>query len=399
MGCWEHCCIRQIICPHISICSQHFVIFLETNFICKLLSQFNDRPLLFKESSMTAVIRQHTKKIFISLFALGLFACSQESGTNENTEPSPNQEADSPAESLQLEQFTPQQADWSTFEGKPFTNPDYQAEAKSHAPDSGHNHWINWDKAQWDGTTIYNPLEMDKQQFAEAICPHVDTIRGLKQLYDAKRPFADELKPTRAEVDEWHRLVINHIRALVGYIEYNSISNDGSGKAFEIVGDRTYEIEKDRCLFAKALWGQERKMTDMWDAKYPGTQDSAKGPCSRPEQPNPHCGATFRPDAADQQAYLPEGHAECTGAGGGSEGIFSGSKSGIVWSIKVSRSFCNTLYTEGFWGGHVGPWFHRKRFGFSFWDAKKEITFENAQSVAVLRAKWGGEKLENRYPQ
>ena len=54
---------------------------------------------------------------------------------------------------------------------------------------------------------------------------------------------------------------------------------------------------------------------------------------------------------------------------------------------------CNTLIAEGFWGGHVGPWFHREKFGLSFWDNDPS----NNNNNAVLRAKWTGDLMPNLY--
>ena len=73
----------------------------------------------------------------------------------------------------------------------------------------------------------------------------------------------------------------------------------------------------------------------------------------------------------------------------GAEGVTSAPKSDIPWSIKWSRAFCQYLGSEGYWGGQVGPFFHRERFGFSFWDNGNNAT---------LRAKWTGELKENIYP-
>jgi hypothetical protein len=128
----------------------------------------------------------------------------------------------------------------------------------------------------------------------------------------------------------------------------------------------------------------------MWDAEYPGTLGSAFGPCEG--SGNSHCGATFIPDLEDQAPYLPAGHPGCS-VQKGSEGIFSGPKSNIPWSIKWSRGLCNTLMAEGFWSGHVGPWFHREKFGFSFWDNDPS----NVNNNAILRAKWTGSLMPNLY--
>ena len=266
-----------------------------------------------------------------------------------------------------LEQYTPDQASWGTFASKP-----REAGLVAHDPDSVS--WIkpaDWDAAKWDGT-IYNPSKMTPKEFADALCPSADKVRGIRELFYATKPFADNANPTKAEVDEWHRVAINHVRALVGYA----------------TPDR--QVEKDHCMFARALWGDERKFTTAWDSKYPGTSGSAAGPCQGSS--NAHCGATFLPSAEEQAPYLPKGHPVCT-ADSGSEGVFSGPKSNIPWSIKWSRGFCNTLMAEGYWGGHVGPWFHRQKFGLSFWDADPA----NNNNNAVLRAKWTGNLLPNLY--
>jgi hypothetical protein len=101
---------------------------------------------------------------------------------------------------------------------------------------------------------------------------------------------------------------------------------------------------------------------------------------------------TFIPSAEDQAPYFGETKLVCT-ATAGSEGVFSGPKSNIPWSLKWSRAFCNTLAAEGFWGGHTGPWFHREKFGFSFWDSDAN----NNNSMAVLRAKWTGKLQPSLY--
>ncbi len=279
----------------------------------------------------------------------------------------PEVDAPAPAPSAQLEQYTPNQANWSTFATKPI-----EARNTGHDPDSVH--WINadsWAAAKWDGT-VYNPSKMTRTEFAGAICPSGDRIRGIREVFYKNKPFADNKNPTKAEIDEWHRIAINHVRALVGYTSE----------------DR--QVKKDHCMFARALWGDERKFTTKWDAKYPGTLGSAFGPCLG--SGNAHCGATFVPDANDQAPYLPQGHPRC-GTPSGSEGVFSAPKSNIPWSIKWSRAFCSTLHAEGFWGGHTGPWFHREKFGLSFWDNDPNSNNNNA----ILRAKWTGQLMPNVY--
>lgn len=299
-------------------------------------------------------MKKYTSFLLIILISVAV-SCSEE---KTDIDPGTNQ----------FEQYTPNQAKWETFSTKAISN----GGNTSHDPDG--ISWMkpgDWADAEWDGT-VFNPSEMTPKEFVCAICPSGDRIRGIREVFYKNKPFADNKNPTKAEVDEWHRIAINHLRALVGYTSE----------------DR--QIKKDHCLFARALWGDERKFTTMWDALYPGTNGSAFGPCQGSS--NSHCGATFIPSFAEQIPYLPAGHSEC-GLGPGSEGVFSASKSNIPWSVKWSRSFCAALGQEGFWGGHVGPWFHREKFGFSFWDSDPK----NNNSIAVLRAKWGGDSMPNLY--
>jgi hypothetical protein len=279
----------------------------------------------------------------------------------------PNEQVATPAVSSTLVQYTPNPANWSTFSTKPLA-----AGNTAHDPDGAS--WITpdqWAASKWDGT-IYNPSKMSKAEFAAAICPSVDRVRGIREVFYKHKPFADNRNPTKAEVDEWHRIAVNHVRALIGYTSPER------------------QVQKDHCMFARAQWGNERKFSTQWDAKYPGSYGSAFGPCQGAR--NAHCGATFIPDLQDQAPYLPAGHSGC-GVTQGSEGIFSGPKSNIPWSLKWSRGLCNTLLQEGFWGGHVGPWFHREKFGLGFWDSEPD----NNRNNAVLRAKWTGKLMPNLY--
>lgn len=265
-----------------------------------------------------------------------------------------------------LTQYTPDQADWSTFSSKPMA----VSSITAHDPDS--IGWLSEEWPTWDGN-VFDPSSMTRAEFHSALFPNGngDQLIGLREVFYEHQPFADNENPTKAEVDEWHRIAINHLRALVGYTS----------------DDR--QVQPDHSLFLRAHWGDERKFTDMWDADYPGTDGSAYGPC---DGTNAHCGATFIPNAADQQPYLPDGVSEVT-VTAGAEGVFNASKSNIPWSIKWVRSFSATLAAEGFWGGHTGPWFHREKFGFSFWDSDSG----NSNSNAILRAKWGGTLMESAY--
>ncbi len=301
--------------------------------------------------------------VLINLAALALVSCGG-GGTAGTTAAA----GTTPSGTRSVLQYTPNQAAWATFYTKPMAG----GVNTSHDPDGVG--WLtpaSWQNAQWNGT-IYNPELLTRKQLAAAICPSGDQIRGIRAVFYANKPFADNMNPTKAEVDEWHRIAINHVRALVGYTS------------------PARQVKKDYCMFARALWGQERKFTTKWDAKYPGTVGSAYGPCQG--SANPHCGATFIPDAVDQAPYLPAGHPVCA-MQAGAEGISSAPKSNIPWSIKWSRSFCGFLASEGFWGGHVGPFFHRETFGFSFWDNNSA----NNNNNAILRAKWSGRLMNNLY--
>jgi len=259
-----------------------------------------------------------------------------------------------------LVQYTPDKADWSTFYDKAVLN---NPKNEDHSPDG-----IGWiDRSEWlpwDGT-VYDPTQYSKKELAAEICPG-NTVRGLYELFAEHKPFADNVNPTKAEVDNWHAISVNHVRAMVGYTE------------------EEYIIEPDQCLHIRALWCHEKWKTDIWDNdKYPERCE---------ESTNPHCGAGFIPDKQDQQPYLPDGIDVCPKRAG-SEGLFGAAKSNIPWSIKWARPFCSTLGAEGFWGGHTGPWFHRSQFGWHWNDGDSP----NMNSNAGLRTKWSGTSAKNKY--
>jgi len=259
-----------------------------------------------------------------------------------------------------LEQFTPNQAEWSIW-----------SRVTAHDPDSiGSIH--EW--STWDGHTI-DPTHMSKDAFYNAICPHDNTLLGIRALFKQNRPFHDNTNPTKAEVDEWHRHVINHLRKLVGYT-----SNDR-------------KVKNDHCMAAQSLWANERRHTTKWDSKYPGQFDSAAGPCVHGH--NAHCGASFLPDAGDQRPYLPQGQSTCSG-GGGAEGVF-GLWAAEPWSIALSTVMCQSIQTEGFWGGHNGPFFHREKFGIDFWDCYLPREEHAYHQGITVRAKWTGNLMPSLY--
>lgn len=252
-----------------------------------------------------------------------------------------------------LVQYTPELSDWSAFYSKAVDN---NPKNTDHSPDG--IGWIDRDDwIPWDGTVI-DPTEYTRQDLSQKICPG-STVLGLREVFYENNPFADITNPTKAEVDLWHTIALNHVRALVGYTE------------------EEYIIKPNRCLHLRALWCDEKFRTRKWDTlEYPERCESST---------NPHCGAGFIPSVEDQQPYLPEGITSCPKRAG-SEGMFSAAKSNIPWSMKWARPFCGTLGGEGFWGGHTGPWFHRSEFGWSWWDGDAD----NFNVNAGLRTKWSG---------
>lgn len=279
-------------------------------------------------------------------------------------------------------QYTPNQANWSKIL-------QYQSQACPGGQDpknlklgdrQGNFYLVKqsiWDAAKWDGRTRYNPTQMARQDFYEAICPQRYLVRGLREVFERNRPFRDNRRPTKAEIDKWHTIGINHIRALVGYTESNR------------------QVKPDVCLHARALWAEERRFTTKWTSKYPGDSNGSP-PCAK--NAGSHCGATFVPNATDQRAYLSHQRSVrgCKHEGGGAEGTFY-TRSSETWSVKFARSFCSTLRSEGFWGGHTGPWFHREKFGFSFQDAGDQMDANWWVRGGTLRAKWNGQLMSNKW--
>lgn len=268
------------------------------------------------------------------------------------------------------EAFTPSQADWSQLQTMPMDN----SRITGHDPDSigTIQQW-----STWDGHTIYRPDRLSKDDFYSAICPHDNALRGIYDVFQQHKPFRNNANPTKAEVDAWNIIVINHLRALVGYT-----SSDRQAKP-------------DHCMAARALWANERKHTTKWDSAYPGTFDSAAGPCVHGH--NAHCGASFLPNAHDQQPYLPNNYPTCA-SGGGAEGVF-GLWTGMPWSIQLSNVICSSVQDEGFFGGHPGPFFHREKFGIDFWDChlpREEHAYHNG---ITIRAKWTGNLMPSMYTE
>ena len=220
--------------------------------------------------------------------------------------------------------------------------------------------WITpeqWDTAAWDGVPL--PWEtMTRQELCSALFPTPNTMLGLRERFYEVNPYADNTNPTVAEIDYWNLEIVRHLRKVLGI---------------------TTPVEADKCLYLRAQWAQERKHSTYWDTKYPGTLSTPYGPCvGGGGFGYAHCGADFRPDAADQAEYEPP-NGFC-GPTAGSEGIISVNKD-LPWSIKLTRVIMTWICTEGT-NGHAGPFLRRTRMG---------IAWHNfAGNATEFRGKWSG---------
>lgn len=223
----------------------------------------------------------------------------------------------------------------------------------------------SWDSAYWDGTP-YNYCGKSQAEFYNWIFPTVYTMRGLKQLYDQKRPFQDEMNPTILEIDLWNVEVIQHYRRLLGISQ---------------------PVRPNRCLFLRANWSDEQKFTREWES-YAGYSCSSTGDAN-------HCGATFAPPDALQVPYRVDGDVYCSYSSGGAEGIFPSSTwTNIPWSLKMMRVI-RSAAGEGF-TGHGGPFVGRCMVGMS-WVVKGKWTGlggTSTKTITICRIKWAGYRAE-----
>lgn len=237
------------------------------------------------------------------------------------------------------------------------------------------NNWMPWEGSQWNGIPLQSPETKTKSQLCSFLRPTGSKyiIKGLKGLYDEKKPFAVETAPTPGEIDVWNIEVIRHFRRLLG--NPNPVDNDPR-------------------LYLESRWADERKYTTQWDSKYPGGNlDDPAGPCYGGI--NIHCGAGFFPSSADRAPYIAaepyynnwqsypqlqlynERFARA-------EGIAEISAD-LPWSIKLAVVIAQWICSEGL-TGHAGPFVHPERarrwFGCSWWwpDA--------TQPRMAFRGKW-----------
>lgn len=229
----------------------------------------------------------------------------------------------------------------------------------------------DWGNAIWDGTP-YDYNNKTKEEIWNWLLPVGNNLggilRGIELLYysSVPIPFADKFAPTTIEIDEWNIKVINHIRNMLGI---------------------TKKVTGDPRLFLEATWADERRLSTVWNDKYPGILNSANGPCQIPGSQG-HCGATFFPDAQDRQKYIlsppylnnmekyPE-LASYTQRQSKAEGT-GGVSNRIPWSLRMAMIVTNYIKDEGT-TGHAGPALFRDRVG---------ISWQCTSSGIGFRGKW-----------
>ena len=122
-----------------------------------------------------------TGLFFAALLIVGTGACVNEGSSDGGGDAGTS--GDGGGSGDRLVQYTPDQASWETFATKPFVSGTNTA----HDPDGVG--WISaedWAAAEWDGT-VYNPSQMTPEEFAAAICPSVDRVRGIRSIVLSKR--------------------------------------------------------------------------------------------------------------------------------------------------------------------------------------------------------------------
>jgi hypothetical protein len=195
--------------------------------------------------------------------------------------------------------------------------------------------------AYWDGVPMDVsgwPTSPTTAQLAAFIYPDSNHMRGLHQHFYNINPFADNTAPTVEEIDQWNVEVIRHLRKLVG---------------------NTTPVGGSRCLFLRAQWNEEKHWSTIWDSPpYDGWICPHTGPV------DPHCGAAFIPNAADQLPYLDQMDDVVCSQKSGAEGM-STINTNIPWSIKLARTIALWIQSEGM-TGHAGPYFTRECFGCCF---------------------------------
>jgi hypothetical protein len=178
------------------------------------------------------------------------------------------------------------------------------------------------------------------------VCPLSYTMRGLLQLYEEKRPFANEERPTIPEIESWFIECVNLLRRLVGI---------------------TVEVKPEAYLFILATLSNQAEYTDIWD--------DCDNPCRINENADGsvpmHCGFEYiRPERCQARAQqLQEGYCSgmnttVTGNEWKPEGWYW-LKTYTPWSMFFTGAWRDSFIKEGITGGHVKYFFTHGTIGFN----------------------------------
>lgn len=320
-----------------------------------------------------------SQKSILLVVSLFLFSCGKDDTVGSNPEVLSKENNGTFLQEINTEplvQYTPNLSPWERIIDGPLQDYEAYNDNKGYKYNSHKGYESNalkdiplmteedWENNYWDGKP-FNPEKLTRVELHQALFPRHGIMRGLKQLYERHKPFKDERKPTKAEVDEWNRLVINHFRALCGY------------------GDEKYKVKNSHALYIMSLWSDEVKFTDKWDGDpYRDGKTVIQDKNSWDDYlKRAHYGFGFVPPEGKQKPYYPSGVTPTIFKGNTAEGI-SAVRQWAAWSTKLSIVLGNMLKTEGFWGGHLGPLWHREKIGISYYkplidaDADKRITVQ-----------------------
>jgi hypothetical protein len=283
---------------------------------------------------------------------------SDPSSNTEPADPPSNTEPDDPDASFDPDALTPEYSAAPEIVGRKCMESQTLLSSRHDPESAAPGEWPKWDgKTTVTARSSIDPAYL--KELREWLFPNGPLqMRGLKDLFEEVKPFADVTKPTLSEIEKWHVEVIMLLRRLVGR--------------------GTSTVRNDEDVYMTAQWATERFVTDVWDASYP------KGTCPNGD---PHCGSTFVPNEMDQQMYLKTDQSPLT-KHIGSEGVFEVERN-LNWAVKFAKMIYNITNKEGF-TGHGGPLLRRATMGSSFSCQNPEKT--------MIRMQWGGTLYEDTPP-
>ena len=170
----------------------------------------------------------------------------------------------------------------------------------------------------WDGIPI-NITQMTGQEIQNTICTD-GIVKGLDKVYYDDQ-FENATFPSKAEVDEYHSRIIQHVRRMTGQSPEMSVVKTG------------------KCLAAVALWSQELKLTTKWKSLYPEKYNACKS------NGNEYC--IFAPELKHQKlsyANPPEdaNQEKCTKQGL-PKPVEDTVLAQLPWSLRFSKFVCNVI--------------------------------------------------------